>query len=224
MTVSLRPSYALEPVTLTGSHVVLVPLSMADLEDLLRLDDDPTFRILLRPPVGPGVNPGRWLETALSGVARGDEAAWIVRDKETGQLLGSTRYLGVDLHNLRLEIGSTWFVSSARGTVANVESKLLLLTHAFEMLKMRRIHIQADVRNERSRASIAALGATFEGVLRRHIVLADGSSRDTAVYSILLDEWMGIRSHIQARARRKYPTWRSGDEPMSAGPSMLEAV
>jgi RimJ/RimL family protein N-acetyltransferase len=121
-------------------------------------------------------------------------------------------------------VGSTWFISRARGTVANVESKLLLLDHAFSNLAMRRIHIQADVRNERSRASIAALGATFEGVLRRHIVLPDGSSRDTAVYSILLEEWPSIRTHIEARASRKAPGWRSGLGPMNAGQSMLEAV
>lgn len=115
----------------------------------------------------------------------------------------------MDLANRRLEIGATWLLPEARGSVANLESKLLLLEHAMDALGVQRVHIQADVRNGRSRQAIESLGATFEGILRRHLVLPDGSTRDTAVYSILADEWPALRLALQARIATRGATWRA---------------
>lgn len=204
-----RPSYLTpRPSMLCGTHLALHPLRARDLAELRTVPDDDAWRMLLRPPAGPGVSADAWLEDALRQVRRGTERCWLVRDRETGQLLGSTRFLNMDLANRRVEVGATWLLAEARGTVANVESKLLLLDHAFHDLGVRRVHVQADVRNTRSRRAIEALGATFEGVLRSHIVLADGSSRDTAVYSILDQDWSALRPQLEARGALRGPDWR----------------
>ena len=208
---AVRPNLIITTGTvaeLTGESIVLRPLRRRDLVDLARVPDDPAWDLLLRRPTGAGSTPDAWLADALRGVRRGSERCWTIRDRIDGRLLGSTRYLNVDRPNQRLEIGATWLLPEARGSVANAESKLLLLDHAFHDLGMRRVHIQADVRNEQSRRAIEALGATFEGVLRHHIVLRDGTSRDTAVYSILADEWPQLRVALTARVSDKPASWR----------------
>lgn len=216
---------------LTGESVALRPVRRRDLSDLSRVPDHPAWDLLLRRPTGAGTTPEAWLADALRGVRRGTERCWTIRDVVDGRLLGSTRYLNVDLANQRLEIGATWLLPEAHGSVANAESKLLLLDHAFDDLGVRRVHIQADVRNERSRRAIEALGATFEGVLRRHIVLRDGSSRDTAVYSILAEEWLELREALVARVARKAATWRqlpssllAPGEPIAWDPAAASAT
>lgn len=203
---------------LAGASVTLHPLRRRDLAELARVPDDPAWELLLRRPAGGAATAEGWLTEALRGVRRGTERCWTIRDSADGRLLGSTRFLNVDVANRRLEIGATWLLPEARGSVANAESKLLLLDHAFDDLGMLRVHIQADVRNDRSRRAIEALGATFEGVLRRHIVLADGTSRDTAVYSILADEWPALRMALVARLESRLPVWRG--QPSSLLPQL----
>jgi RimJ/RimL family protein N-acetyltransferase len=195
--------------TLGGDHVVLTPLSRRDAADLAQVPDDPAWELLLRKPAGPSTSSGAWLREALRAARRGSERSWTIRDRATGQLLGSTRYLNIDVVNRRLEIGATWLLTEARGTAANAESKLLLLDHAFDDLGMQRVHIQADVRNTVSRRAIEALGASFEGVMRQHIVLADGSSRDTAVYSMIAPDWSELRPALAARVEARAAGWRA---------------
>ncbi|MCW2973394.1 MAG: GCN5-related N-acetyltransferase [Thermoleophilia bacterium] len=210
-----RPSFlANRARTLRGTHVQLRPISRRDAAELALVPDDDAWELLLRKPADPGTAPGAWLDDALRAVRRGSERCWTIRDRVTGQLLGSTRFLNVDLPNRRLEIGATWLLPEARGSVANAESKLLLLDHAFDVLGMQRVHVQADVRNATSRAAIEALGASFEGVLRQHIVLADGTSRDTAVYSIVAPEWPMLRAALVARISTKVPSWRARESSL----------
>ncbi len=208
--------------TLRGLFVTLKPLTRRDLPELERVPDDPAWQLLLRPPTGPNITPATWLEDALRCARRGTERCWTIRDAIDGRLLGSTRLLNVDLANRRVEIGTTWLLEDARGSGANAESKLLLLDHAFTTLGVDRVHIQADARNERSRRAIEALGATFEGVLRRHLTRRDGTQRDTAVYSILADEWPALRPALDARATHRGPAWRT--RPSALLPAQAETI
>ncbi|MBC7461974.1 MAG: GNAT family N-acetyltransferase [Thermoleophilia bacterium] len=211
--------------TLRGTHVQLRPISRRDAVELALVPDDGAWELLLRKPAEPGAAPSAWLDDALRTVKRGTERCWTIRDRVTGQLLGSTRFLNVDLANRRVEIGATWLLPEARGSVANAESKLLLLDHAFDVLGMQRVHIQADVRNTTSRAAIEALGASLEGVLRHHIVLADGTSRDTAVYSIIAPEWPALRATLVARVEAKVPSWRARESSLvEVEPAALTAL
>jgi RimJ/RimL family protein N-acetyltransferase len=210
--------------SLGGEHITLVPLTKHDLPELERVPDDPAFDLLLRPPVGPGLDARTWLEDALRCVRRGSEHCWTIRDRVDGRLLGSTRFLNVDLAHRRIEVGATWLLAEARGTSANAESKLLLLDHAFVDLCVERVHIQADVENARSRRAIEALGATFEGVLRRHRVRRDGTSQDTAVYSIIADEWPELRPGILSRLARSGPGWRVRESSLLPNAAAGEAT
>lgn len=140
-----------------------------------------------------------WLMTALSNAAEGREAPFAIRAAGSGAVLGSTRFLELRFEHLRAEIGWTWITRDAWATGVNVETKLLLLEHAFERVGLRRIEFKTDARNERSRGALLALGATFEGVLRKHMVVRDGGERDSAYYSVIDDDWPAVKRHLHDR-------------------------
>jgi RimJ/RimL family protein N-acetyltransferase len=122
-----------------------------------------------------------------------------IRDATTGTVLGTTRFLSLQLDHLVAEIGWTWYARPAWGTGVNVETKLLLLGHAFEAVGLRRVEFKTDARNERSRGALIALGAQFEGVFRKHRVLPGGAVRDSAYYSVIDDEWPAVRARLRGR-------------------------
>ncbi len=143
-----------------------------------------------------------WLAPALAASASGGESAFVVRRALDGKVIGSSRYLAVRPADRVVEIGWTWFNPSAWRSGANLETKLLLLGHAFERLGCVRVELKTDARNERSRAAIAALPARFEGVLRKHMIVPDVGQRDTAYYSVLDDEWPEVRASLEGRLER----------------------
>jgi RimJ/RimL family protein N-acetyltransferase len=132
---------------------------------------------------------------------RGHEVPFTVRDAGDGRVLGCTRFLSLALDHLCAEIGWTWYARSVWGTGVNVETKLLLLGHAFQTVGLRRVEFKTDARNERSRGALTALGAHFEGVFRKHKVLPDGSARDSAYYSVIDDEWPLVRTGLTERLK-----------------------
>jgi RimJ/RimL family protein N-acetyltransferase len=143
---------------------------------------------------------GAWFGEAMGAARRGEEVPFAVRDRRSGTVVGSTRYLALAPEHRRLEVGWTWYEPSAWGTGVNVECKLLLLGHAFERLGCRRVELKTDARNERSRAAMLALGATFEGVFRKHMDRRHGV-RDTAWYSVIDDEWPAVKARLESRLR-----------------------
>jgi len=124
---------------------------------------------------------------------------YLVRDRSTGAALGSTSYLDIRPEHRALEIGATWYTPAARGTAVNPECKFLLLRHAFETLGCVRVQLKCDARNARSRGAIAGLGATFEGILRRHMIVVDGFIRDTAMFSVTDAEWPTVKKGLITR-------------------------
>ena len=116
-----------------------------------------------------------------------------------GEPIGSSTYLNVRPLDDGLEIGRTWLHPSAWRTGANVEAKLLQLTHAFVEWGCRRVELKTDALNERSRTALEALGATFEGVHRKHMLVRDGQNRDSAWYSVTDDDWPAVRAHLDSR-------------------------
>ena len=119
-----------------------------------------------------------------------------------GTLVGTSSLGDVDVRNERIHLGWTGYAPAVWGTAVNPAAKLLLLQHAFEVCGFGRVKIQTGSKNTRSQAAIAKLGATREGVLRRHMLQADGSFRDTVVFSILADEWPDVRKRLEARINR----------------------
>ena len=145
------------------------------------------------------------IELAVIAAARGERQAFTVRLRSDGPLgaagtvVGTTSLADWDLVNERTHIGWTAYGPRWWATPVNAECKLLLLGHAFDDCGFGRVKLQTDLRNDRSQAAIARLGATREGVLRRHTRRADGTFRDTVVFSILCDEWPDVRDRLLAR-------------------------
>lgn len=142
------------------------------------------------------------IDRRLREQAAGRMLAFTARRRDTGAVIGMTTYMNVDERNRRLEIGSTWNASSAQRTGTNTESKLLLLTHAFDQLDCIAVEFRTHWLNMQSRTAIARLGAKQDGVLRSHQLMADGSLRDTVVFSIIAVEWPAIRASLRHRLAR----------------------
>jgi RimJ/RimL family protein N-acetyltransferase len=142
-----------------------------------------------------------WFQRAIEGREAGTESPFAVRRRADGKVVGSSRYLAVRPADRVVEIGWTWFEPSVWRSGVNLETKLLLLGHAFESLGCVRVELKTDARNERSRTAIAALPAQFEGILRKHMIVPDVGQRDTAYFSVVDDEWPGVRANLERRFR-----------------------
>ena len=140
-----------------------------------------------------------WMDEALARSEAGTEAAFATVDAETGEPIGSTRFLALRPEHRGVEIGWTWLAPSRWRTGANVEAKLLMLGHAFDRLGCVRVELKTDSRNERSRDAMAALPARFEGIFRKHMLVRGGRRRDSAYYSIIDDEWPQVRTNLERR-------------------------
>ncbi len=142
-----------------------------------------------------------FVEQALTAAAEGREIPLVTLRHE--EVVGSTRFLALRPEHRSVEIGWTWLHPSAWGTGANVEAKLLQLEHAFDVWGCRRVELKTDALNERSRGALEALGATFEGIHRKHMLVRDGENRDSAWYSVTDDDWPAVRARLEARLAEK---------------------
>ena len=141
----------------------------------------------------------RWFDWTTSVSTGERELAFTVRRLSDGRIVGSTRYLNIELAHKRVEIGHTWYARDAWGGAVNPSCKFLLFQFGFEDLKLNRVELKCDARNARSRAAIAKLGAREEGTLRRHMVMFDGYVRDTVYFSVLAEEWPAVRAGLEKR-------------------------
>jgi RimJ/RimL family protein N-acetyltransferase len=192
----------IEPVILQGRHVRLEPLSRAHLAGLTAAGREP--RIWRWMPLDGSTPEGMAgiVDAALAAQTAGSEVPFVTVEQATGRVVGSTRYLALAPAHLRLEIGWTWIDPEMQRTAVNSEAKLLGLGHAFETLGLRRVEFKTDVLNEQSRAGILGIGAQFEGIFRKHMVMTGGRARDSAYYSVIDTEWPDVRAHLQARLAR----------------------
>jgi len=187
-----------QPVTLMGTAVRLEPLGLQHADDLFAAAQDPDIWRYL--PADPSAAPAAlraWITAALDAQTTGGELPFAIRDRATGRALGSTRYLNISARDRGLEIGWTWLARPARRTTVNTECKYLLLRHAFETLRAVRVQLKTDRRNTVSQAAIERLGAVREGILRKHMLVANGYIRDTVMYSVTDDEWPGVKVRLQ---------------------------
>ena len=143
-----------------------------------------------------------WFDARLAATRDGSEWCFVTRFLASGDPVGGSSYGNVRREHDGLEIGWTWLHPSAWRTGANVEAKLLMLAHAFEDLGCMRVEFKTDARNERSRAALAGLPATFEGVFRKHMRVPPMAVRDSAYYSIVDDDWPQVKAHLSARLAR----------------------
>lgn len=143
-------------------------------------------------------------------LAQPNTSAFCVIEPGSGRAAGVTTYLEIREAHRTLEIGWTWYAPRLRGTSLNPACKFLMLRHAFEELGAVRVQLKTDERNVRSRAAILKLGATFEGILRHHVIMPDRFLRSTAMYSIIADEWPGVRERLEQRLGLALPASEPG--------------
>lgn len=187
---------------LEGELVALEPLQEAHADGLWAVAQAPEIWRWLANVGSTREYFDRWFELALSAQREGREGAFVTRDRRSGELVGSTRYLNVRPADRALEVGWTWLNPVAWRSGINVEQKLLLFGHAFETLECVRVELKTDARNERSRAAMAALPAQFEGVMRNHMIVPDVGQRDSAYYSVIAEEWPAVRINLERRLSR----------------------
>lgn len=192
------------PRRIEGRHISLAPLEEEQLPALFRAIGTPE---VFAGGYGGGPKGYRATEAEFVDFAHG-YYAWLTGNVygvwKDGELVGTSTLGDFDERNEHAHIGWTAYSPSTWGTAVNPEAKLLMLGEAFDN-GFGRVKLQADVLNDRSRAAILKLGAQFEGVVRRATPRADGSWRDTAVYSILIDEWPSVRAGLEERLRRFEP-------------------
>lgn len=140
-----------------------------------------------------------WFESMQRAHDSGSCVAYSVLRNEDQTLVGSTRLFDFRPNDRGLEIGYTWYGPSARGTLVNPEAKYLLLKHCFETLECNRVQLKTDERNSRSRNAMLKMGAQFEGILRRYQTREDGFCRNTAMFSIIAEEWPEVKAKLEAR-------------------------
>lgn len=186
-------------VVLETENVRLLPLQTAHRDALLQAASDGKLWDLWYTSVPDETRIDNYISKAIIDFEQDKGLAFVVVDKRSGKIIGCTRYTNATAEHRRLEIGYTWYAKSFQKTHVNSECKLLLLTHAFETLNAIAVEFRTNWYNFASRNAIARLGARQDGVLRNHQLMADGSYRDTVVFSIIESEWKACKKALQFR-------------------------
>lgn len=190
------------PVVLERGSIRLEPMSEKHIPGLQEAARDGALWELWFTVVPAPHETEEFVATALRGLQGGHMLPWVVRDLESGTVVGSTRYHDIAAEIDRVEIGHTWYAQSRQRSHVNTTCKLMLLEHAFETLGCKVVGLRTDNFNFRSQKAIEALGAKKDGVIRHHKARRDGTVRDTHMYSIVLPEWPDVKRHLEFRLQR----------------------
>ena len=185
-----------DPFSIEGKYVCVIPLSLDHQSDLEEAAADGDLHRLwytsIPKPIGINDEIGRRLQLQ----EKGSMLPFSIIEKSSKKVVGMTTYMNIDSTNHRVEIGSTWYRKSAQRSSLNTECKLLLLRHAFEELDCIAVEFRTHFINQQSRKAIERLGAKYDGILRSHMKMANGTVRDTAVYSIIASEWPTVEANL----------------------------
>ena len=192
----------LTPVVLEGNHVRLEPLTLDHWGPLCDVGLDPEIWQWTTSLVRTPNDMRRYIETALQWQRDGKALPFAQVERSTGKVVGSTRYANVEDEHRRVEIGWTWVAQPWQRTAVNTEAKYLLLRHAFESVGCIRVEFKTDVLNVKSITALLRIGAKHEGILRKHMITANGRVRDSVYFSILDDEWPEIKMLLKEKLLR----------------------
>jgi RimJ/RimL family protein N-acetyltransferase len=203
MSSKVSPLDIVIPVTLHGSVVRLEPLRSEHAELLWKVAKDAVEDIFRWIPyrMKSPEDFKQVVEKALAEQERGESVVFATVERNSGRVIGSTRFMNIDRVNRRVEIGSTWIAPPWQRTGVNTEAKYLMLRHAFEVWKCMRVELKTDALNQKSRQAILRIGAKEEGTLRRHSITWTGRVRDTVYFSILDSEWPEVKQLLEERLR-----------------------
>jgi len=208
-----------EPITLEGLHVRLEPMTQAHAEPLINAAADGELWNTQVTIIPKSEGMKDYIQFALDGMAQGNQLPFVIVRKDSDanvplasrsagalasdQIVGSTRFYEIRPQDRAAAIGYTWLGKSAQRTRVNTESKLLMLTHAFEHWRCNRVELITDVLNEQSRTAILRLGAKQEGILRKHLILPNGRVRDSVLFSITDEEWPEVKQRLNSALNQK---------------------
>ena len=191
-----------DPVTLEGEYATLVPLNRSHFDDLAEATKDGELWKLWYTFVPTAEDMAGEIDRRLGLQEAGSMLPFTTIENATGQAVGMTTYMNIDAASKRVEIGSTWNRKRVQRGPMNTECKFMLLRHAFETLECIAVEFRTHFFNHQSRGAIERLGAKLDGVLRNHMVMADGSFRDTCCYSIIASEWPTVKTHLSYQMSR----------------------
>ena len=191
-----------EPVSLSGPHAQLKPLSHDQCDGLTEAVKDGELWKLWYTSIPRPEDMRKEIDRRLGLQAAGSMLPFTVFDAD-GQIAGMSTYMNVDAANRRVEVGSTWYARGVQRSALNTQCKLLLLTHAFEKFDCIAVEFRTHFFNHQSRRGIERLGAKLDGILRNHQIAANGTLRDTVVYSIIAAEWPTVKAHLTYQLNEK---------------------
>ena len=194
--------------TLAGFGVRLEPIREEHAEAMATVALDPSIWKYMSLRFETAAEVQAWVLSTAREDRESSSQIWVTR-LASGEVVGSTRLIDIDLQHLRGEIGFSWLTAPWRGSGVNPRVKLLQLTHAFETLGLRRVALKTHHQNLQSQRGILKLGAKYEGTFRNHIIMPDGSTRHTAWYSIVSEEWPAVKSALLQRI---------GNQPIATAP------
>jgi RimJ/RimL family protein N-acetyltransferase len=195
----MNEQWVKHPTILTGETVDLIPLEKEHFDELFIAASDKELWKFFPSDCSVRETFDKSYSAAINDRGKGTCYPFVVYHKESGKLIGATRFLDIVSADKKLEIGFTWLGKQYWGTGINFECKLLLLTHCFTILKAKRIQIKTDENNIRSRKAIEKIGGQFEGILRKDRIRENGTSRNTAYYSIIDEEWPVAEQRIKSQ-------------------------
>lgn len=187
----------LDPVILTGKTIRLEPLSRAHVGALADVAFEPGIFRWFTIRMDSRADLERWVDDALESHAAGTALPFATVLQDGNRVVGSTRFMNVSVRDGRYEIGSTWIAPSHQRSAVNTEAKSLMLRHAFETLGARRVELKTHELNDKSRRAIERLGAQYEGMHRNHMLMPDGSMRNTVWYSVIDSEWPAVKARLE---------------------------
>lgn len=186
-----------EAFSVEGDYVLVVPMTLDHRADLEEATADGDLHRLWYTTIPAPEGMKDEIERRLGLREKGSMLPFAVLDRSSGKAVGMTTYMNIDAANRRVEIGSTWYRKSVQRSPINTECKLLLLRYAFEDLACIAVEFRTHAMNLQSRRAIERLGAHFDGILRAHMIMANGTLRDTAVYSIVASEWPAVAANLK---------------------------
>jgi RimJ/RimL family protein N-acetyltransferase len=198
----MGPAMKIDRIILENAFVRMEPLEERHREPLRAAAVDPDlwhFQLHNQHGGTHGGNFDTWFDFHLKENDKGTEVSWAALEKRSGQYAGSSSFINIFLQHRKLEIGNTWWAKPFWAGAVNPSCKRLMMAYAFDELNILRLEYKLDATNTRSFKAVERLGAKFEGIHRKHIILPDGRERDTAWFSVLRDEWPAVRDGLDKR-------------------------
>lgn len=200
-----RPPFEPKAITLTSEDILLRPLTLDDAEAFYHAGNYPKLWQWVSPNQCQSLATAkRWIRQSLELEKLGEHVPFVIIDKHSKNIIGTTRYCSIRRANRNIEIGFTFITPSFQRTHVNTQAKYTLLKHAFESLGAIRVEFRTHDQNQVSRKAIARIGATFEGVLRNLRILEDGSLRNTAMFSVTEQEWPEVKLSLEQKMANRH--------------------